>query len=116
MVCLAALSAMRFGMRVLYARQRAAEEEQAENAGLRQATLEELWGGMAQVQHIAPGASVLVSASRRAAGEFWAMLGEFVSVHDGSHTWDGAKGLPVGHAYIASRLGVPGSLRLRLPH
>ena len=115
-VCLAALSAMRFGMRVLYARQRAAEEEQAENAGLRQATLEELWGGMAQVQHIAPGASVLVSASRRAAGEFWAMLGEFVSVHDGSHTWDGAKGLPVGHAYIASRLGVPGSLRLRLPH
>lgn len=123
-VCLAALSAMRFGMRVLYAKQRtAAEEEEARRlgqegqGGLRQAALEELWFGAAQAELLAPaGAGVAEMASRRAAAEFWAQLGEFVSVHDGRGTWAAAKGLPDTHAFIAGRQGGVGGLRLRLPH
>ena len=123
-VCLAALSAMRFGMRVLYAKERTAEEaeearqqERAANGGLRQAALEELWFGAAQAEILAPaGAGLAEMASRRAAAEFWAHLQEFVSLHGGRDTWEAAKSVPEAHAFIAGRPGGVGGLRVRLPH
>jgi hypothetical protein len=90
-VCLAALSAMRFGMTVLYARHMAnleasQQEHSAGRTASNQPILHELWGiGTQDDAQDADQVSPVQQAQARAVAEFWAVLQSFAFLHDGHH-------------------------------
>ena len=108
-VALAALSAMHFGRKVLYAKSRAAEEARAAGAP-RQITIEESWG----LEEPRPAVSVVQQSQRRAVAEFWALLQDFASMHDeGEGSWQGGKDLAARHPFLSGRVGARWALRVR---
>jgi hypothetical protein len=119
-VCLAAMSAMRFDMSVLYARHQEdlQASQQEHSAGPRQPTLHELWGldSQGDVQD-ADQVSPVQRAQARAVAEFWAVLHSFAFLHDGHHEgqWWGAGQRPERHPFLASTNNLQGSLRVVVP-
>jgi hypothetical protein len=122
-VCIAALDAMRYGMRVLYAmahteaEQRAdAEAQRLRDGGLRQAALEEVWFGAPRADLAPPGAPPAVRAGARAAAAFWASLQDFASLHSGgAGGWAPAAGLAADHPFVAGCAAAPGELVVVVP-
>lgn len=119
-VCLAALSAMHLGRRVLYAMSVQDQASQGEVQGLRQASLEELWHLSVQSQELAPTQSPVHRARCRAAAEFWALLQDFVCMHHAWYQgpWWGAGDkppLPTDHPFLCGVLGINGGLSVHVP-
>ncbi len=109
-VALAALSAMRFGGKALFAKARDREEQRA---GGRQLRLEEAWGLLELPNP--EDETVTVLAGRRAVADFWGCLQSFLALHHGvPHSWAPAETLPPGHPFIASLPPDPWGLRLNI--
>ena len=109
-VALAALSAMQFGRRVLWAKSRAAEVARAAGGGRRQITIEEAWG----LEEAPPVVPVLQQAQRRAVAEFWSLLQSFASMHDGGEgSWQPGRDLSVQHPFLCGRQGERWAVRVR---
>lgn len=116
-VCLAAVSAMNLGRRVLWAITHEGQAEGQPGDGLRQLTLEELGFVVRQAQELAPEPEVtpVQRAGRRAAAEFWALLQDFASLQSGAEEEGGRPmGLHAGHPFLCTQDGVRG-VRVTVP-
>ena len=122
-VCLAAVSAMEYGRRLLWALHYEAQHARAAGPRLRQPTLFEVWGIDPPVEPVVrPGRdppSVSVRAQQGAQGFFWGRLQEFVRLQAGSggrgrRSWPpGRRVLRASHPFLA-HVPVMGSGRQRL--
>jgi hypothetical protein len=122
-VCMAALTAMNFGKKILHARHREVLEADSSVAqpGLHQATLHDMWHGPSHddtqsSQHV----THLQRAQARAVAEFWNVLQSFAFLHDGHYEgqWWGAgqrPSLPHRHPFLAGIPNLQGSVRVMVP-
>jgi hypothetical protein len=120
-VGLAALSAMHLGRKVLHAKSsQAAQQSQQSARDVQQPTLDEMWGFASLPDHEPPaGLDFVQQAASRAAAEFWALLQDFASVHDGYFEgpwWDKGKRqcLQPRHPFLAG-CGSLGSIKVLIP-